>query len=262
MKFSRTVWCMAVALSVVVSSSVWAGKFVPVYSNVSNPVFREWQKELKADRVLESLAEYLNGTLIVPMDVTITVTECGTSNAFYSPKDQAIIICYELIGDFYRGALELGWSEGNAKKATENATAFFFYHELGHALIHVLDLPTTAGRRMPWTSFRPTFWRTNPRMETSRLSTPLSRSWRGPRRRRRQGRRLLSGMSTPRTNSGSSTSSVGSTDRIPDGSRISFGRGIFPRLEPIAARASGRRSTRAGLCYSSPTSRQSDREIT
>ena len=41
MKSSRTVWCRAVALGVVVSSSVWAGKFVPVYSEVSDPVFRE-----------------------------------------------------------------------------------------------------------------------------------------------------------------------------------------------------------------------------
>ena len=42
------------------------------------------------------------------MDVTITVAECQTSN-----------------------------------EEAKNATAFFFYHELGHALIHVLDLPTT-----------------------------------------------------------------------------------------------------------------------
>ena len=143
MKSSRNVWCMAVALGVVLSSGVWAGKFVPVYSEVSNPVFREWQQELKAGRVLESLAEYLNGTLILPVDVTITVAECKTSNAFYSPKDQAIIICYELIGEFYEGGLELGWPEEDANEAAKNATAFFFYHELGHALIHVLDLPTT-----------------------------------------------------------------------------------------------------------------------
>ena len=142
MKSSRAAWCLAVPL-LVVSSSAWAGVFVPVYSEVSEPVFREWQQELRADRVLESLAGYLNENLILPTDVTITVTECDTSNAFYNSKEQAIIICWELIADFYEGALELGWSEELAEKAAENATAFFFYHELGHALIHVLDLPTT-----------------------------------------------------------------------------------------------------------------------
>ena len=143
MKSLRTLGCLAVALGVVVSSGVRAGEFVPVYSQVSNPVFREWQQELKADRVLESLAEYLNANVILPTEVTITVAECNTSNAFYNAEHQAIIICWELIGEIYEGALELGWSEEEAEKAAENVTAFFFYHELGHALIHVLDLPTT-----------------------------------------------------------------------------------------------------------------------
>lgn len=44
MKFSRTVWCMAIARGVVVSSSVWVEKFVPVYSEKSDPTFQEWQQ--------------------------------------------------------------------------------------------------------------------------------------------------------------------------------------------------------------------------
>ncbi len=61
-------------------------------------------------------------------------------------------------------------------------------------------------------------------------------------------------------NNGSSTSSVESTDRIPDGSGTSSSRGTFPRLKLLAARVSGSRSTRAGPYSSIPTSRESDRE--
>ncbi|MCB9377588.1 MAG: hypothetical protein H6511_02335 [Holophagales bacterium] len=114
-----------------------------MYSDVSDPTFREWRAELQADKVLESLEADLNSGLKIPADVTITVGECGTENAFYQPQERAIVVCWELIRDFYDGARELGWSEEAAQEAAENATEFFFYHELGHALIHVLDLPTT-----------------------------------------------------------------------------------------------------------------------
>lgn len=124
-------------------AGVWAGQFTAFYTEVASPEYQEWQQELMQDRVLESLAADLNSVLTIPAEVTITVAECQTSNAFYSPQNQAITICYELIGEIYHGAIEAGWTEENAERAAQNATAFFFYHELGHALIHVLDLPIT-----------------------------------------------------------------------------------------------------------------------
>jgi len=133
----------AVAALLLAAAGAAAGQFRAQYSDVANPKFREWQAELRAERVLETLEADLNGALRIPTDVAITVGQCGTANAFYRPREQAIVICWELIEEFYEGALELGWSEEAAEEAASNATEFFFYHELGHALIHVLDLPAT-----------------------------------------------------------------------------------------------------------------------
>lgn len=65
------------------------------------------------------------------------------ANAFYNPENQAIIVCYELIRDIYEMFSVEGTTEEELEEAVMNATGFFFYHEFGHALIHVLDLPTT-----------------------------------------------------------------------------------------------------------------------
>jgi hypothetical protein len=132
-----------VASLLLAAAGARAGQFRAHYADVSNATFREWRAELMAEKVLETLEAELNGALRIPTDVAITVGECGTANAFYRPKERAIVLCWELIQEFYEGALELGWSEEAAEAAAENATEFFFYHELGHALIHVLDLPTT-----------------------------------------------------------------------------------------------------------------------
>ncbi len=51
MNFSRAALWVAIPLSVI-APSVWAGELVPFYSNVSKPVFQEWQQELRDDRVL------------------------------------------------------------------------------------------------------------------------------------------------------------------------------------------------------------------
>jgi len=142
MTLKKSSWWVAVSL-LLAAAGAQAGQFRAFYSDVSNPKFREWRAELEADKVLESLEADLNGALRIPTDVTITVGECGTANAFYQPQEHAIIVCWELIQDFYEGAQELGWTEEAAEEAAANATEFFFYHELGHALIDVLELPTT-----------------------------------------------------------------------------------------------------------------------
>lgn len=126
-----------------VFTTAWGGEFKPVYYDAKDPEFKEWEAELKAEKALETLAVDLNSYLEIPTDVWISVGECGEVNAYYYPSDQLIIICYEMVREVYYGALEEGWPEDEAELATMNATEFFFYHELGHALIHVLELPVT-----------------------------------------------------------------------------------------------------------------------
>jgi hypothetical protein len=119
------------------------GQFKVVYGPVKNKDYAEAQAELKKQRVLEEIAADLNKEIALPVDLTLTFAECKTVNAFYDPERRQINLCYELVEHFYEIFGPDAKSEEELDDAVMGAVAFVFYHELGHALTHVLDLPIT-----------------------------------------------------------------------------------------------------------------------
>jgi hypothetical protein len=95
------------------------------------------------DKVLEEITADLNSQIALPGDLTIAFSECGVVNAFYNPETHAIHMCYELIVRFVELFQPYAKSEEELEKAVDDATTFVFYHELGHALADILDLPIT-----------------------------------------------------------------------------------------------------------------------
>jgi hypothetical protein len=76
----------------------------------------------------------------LPTDVTVTLASCGGRvDTFYSPAQQRIYLCDELLAYF---AQVFAPPEGS-DAAVRDATLFTFFHVVGHALIQVLDLPVT-----------------------------------------------------------------------------------------------------------------------
>jgi hypothetical protein len=73
--------------------------------------------------------------------VPISVEECGKASAQYSPRTRSIRICYE----FVEYANELAGRKGRALATVDADTnallMFATLHEIGHALIDILDLP-------------------------------------------------------------------------------------------------------------------------
>lgn len=66
------------------------------------------------------------------------------SNAFYSPNEKKITLCYELFNDIALKYIELvGQSPEDALKSTLDAYLFIMYHELGHGLIDFFQIPIT-----------------------------------------------------------------------------------------------------------------------
>lgn len=119
------------------------GAFKYAYSPVKNKAHLRFQENLKKTKFLEALAADLNANIILPTDVTIYLWECGEANAFYDPDKHEIRLCYE-----YLSAIEAAFKP-DTKSADELNEALMgellhtFYHELGHALIDILDLPVT-----------------------------------------------------------------------------------------------------------------------
>jgi hypothetical protein len=113
--------------------------FRVVYGPVRDTTFARWQNEFREDRFLEDIASWMNGWVRVPRDVTLTFQECGESNSFYRPEDRTVIVCFELV-DELDGVFE---HEDDQEQAVNDALLFTTLHEVGHALVNVLDLPIT-----------------------------------------------------------------------------------------------------------------------
>lgn len=117
------------------------GDFIAAYSDIENQNYVDFNEKMKQQKVLESIAQDLNNALALPQDVTLTFKDCGQVNAWWSPGEKKITMCYELMDDAYNTFLEMGKSEQEADDLMFGATTFFFLHELGHCLITMHDLP-------------------------------------------------------------------------------------------------------------------------
>ena len=86
------------------------------------------------------LATELNSTFALPQRVNLTSALCGQPNAFYDPEGRQIIFCAEMVDLLIQG-LDAGMDESTQQLVLSAQIIFLASHELGHALVHVLDLP-------------------------------------------------------------------------------------------------------------------------
>jgi Putative metallopeptidase len=119
------------------------GDFKVVYEKVKSPDNRELQEIFRGTQLLEETARALNEKLSLPADVTITPRECGAADATWEADRHRISICYELVGDFaelfLRAAKAVDAEKAGAVVGAANL--FVVFHETGHALISLYQLP-------------------------------------------------------------------------------------------------------------------------
>lgn len=100
--------------------------------------------KLKASGFSEKAADFVSGALKLPQDVPTVFETCGVENAFYHPQQKRITFCYELLGTF---AAIVGTDKSLTEEEVETvmlgSTLFFLLHEIGHALVDVLNIPIT-----------------------------------------------------------------------------------------------------------------------
>jgi hypothetical protein len=102
--------------------------------------FAGWERFARGTGFLERTAADLNGWLAPPTPITLAFAPCGEANAFYDAPARRVTLCWELLD-----ALGQVFGDRETPEARERAilgaASFLLYHELGHALIDVLDLP-------------------------------------------------------------------------------------------------------------------------
>lgn len=120
-----------------------SGDFIVEHSTVTNARYKEIDKQIKSEKVLENAAQQLNDNLKLPNDVYLRTKDCGEVNALYDPNDTSITICYELMEHFFKLFKSSGKTDKEAYTKMFDAIQFVFLHELGHAMIDLYKLPVT-----------------------------------------------------------------------------------------------------------------------
>ena len=95
------------------------------------------------DEILEGITQPLNEFIALPFDVYLNFDTCGEPNAFYSRATKEITMCYEFMATFEETFRKISEKQVEIDDMTSGTTVFFFFHELGHCLIDVWDLPAT-----------------------------------------------------------------------------------------------------------------------
>ena len=72
-------------------------RFRVIYEEPKNPAHQALYEELKSERVLENLREFLS-FIRLPRILTLKLAGCnGDDNAWYEPDDLTITVCYEYL---------------------------------------------------------------------------------------------------------------------------------------------------------------------
>lgn len=119
------------------------GDFSVYYDPVAEDSHLFMERHFRETAWFEQNAEKLNTQFILPANVTVVFAECGTANAWYDPRALTITMCYELADVILQSFYENYDDVDVVFAKWLNAMDFIFYHELGHALIHLYDLPIT-----------------------------------------------------------------------------------------------------------------------
>lgn len=119
------------------------GRFVVREPKADSTELKRLAGELRRTGTLEELARNLNALFVLPREIGIRLTECGEANAYYDLEQYEILLCLELMdgmAEVLKPQFETDEDFTNALAGAFIATAL---HEVGHALVHVLELPIT-----------------------------------------------------------------------------------------------------------------------
>ena len=119
----------------------WPGKMIATYEAATSPEAVTGRDFMKGEHLLEDLAEGMTDLLKLPYDIPLVGKECGEANAYWVPDEKSIILCYEDAAD----ALNLYTNAGDDDPAASaiNSEVATFFHETGHMVIDLYDLPIT-----------------------------------------------------------------------------------------------------------------------
>lgn len=117
------------------------GRMIVTYEDAGTPEAENGRALLQDNTVLEDLADDINLSLALPHDVALIGAQCDEANAYWDRDASSITICYENADLAEYVFAEAGDPDPIASAVnSEYAT---FYHEVGHMVISLYNLPVT-----------------------------------------------------------------------------------------------------------------------
>lgn len=109
----------------------------------SDPYTAKIAGALRDERLFENVAAALDSGLKFPRDLPVSHELCGEVNAFYDPSTGSLTMCYELLEKIAQVAYDPDATAQELGDRIVGTWMFVFFHELGHGLIDMYDLPIT-----------------------------------------------------------------------------------------------------------------------
>ena len=95
------------------------------------------------EQAIAALVADLNNKVALPFDIFVSWSDCEEPDAYYESETRKVVICYQLIEEYNDLFATNVKNKPKRDEAVRGAIAGTFFHELGHALIDVLELPIT-----------------------------------------------------------------------------------------------------------------------
>ncbi len=77
------------------------GRLLVAYGDTKTASGVRLRAAMQQSQFFETVAATMNGLFKLPRNIDVIASDCGMENAFWDPMRRRIVMCYELISDFY-----------------------------------------------------------------------------------------------------------------------------------------------------------------